>query len=83
MVSILGMVSLFLNLDCMSTSQVLTKGTFQFRYADTLDKALILLGTVVALASAAIYPLMFLLYGSTATVFVDQAKNQTGGNFSW
>ena len=45
------------------------------------DKILILIGIITALASAALYPLMFLFYGQVANAFIDYTRinnfNQT------
>nr|QUF59441.1 ATP-binding cassette transporter Abcb1-like12 [Brachionus angularis] len=45
-----------------------------YRYSDLLDKVLMLIGTIAAIASAVVYPLMFLSYGQVAGTFVDLIK---------
>ena len=47
----------------------------QFRYADKLDIILIIIGVITALASSAIFPLMFLGYGQAASAFVDYTRD--------
>ncbi|CAF0763048.1 unnamed protein product [Brachionus calyciflorus] len=59
--------------------------TFElFRYSDFLDKILLIFGTVFALVSAGIYPLMFYMYGNVVGAFLDQQKYNflNGSNIS-
>lgn len=48
----------------------------QFRSSDYFDKFLMLSGTIAAIISAAMQPLMFLFYGYVAGAFVDYGRFQ-------
>ncbi len=44
---------------------------FKFQYSDKLDKILMIIGSVCGLLSAALYPLIFYLFGEVAGSFVE------------
>jgi hypothetical protein len=44
------------------------------KYCDNIDYLLLFVGFVASLAAAAIYPLMFLMYGEVAGTFIDLEK---------
>ncbi len=43
----------------------------------------IIVGTIAALLSAAVYPLMFLMYGKVAGTLVDYNKNKTAATINY
>lgn len=45
-----------------------------FKYGDTKDKILLIIGCIAAFGSACVYPLMFFLYGKVASTLIDQEK---------
>ena len=48
----------------------------QIKYADGLDKFLMIFGVIAALVGSGVYPLLFLMYGESANIFVEIAKDQ-------
>lgn len=55
---------------------VLTFGfsCFQFRYADWMDKLLMVVGSIMAAAHGACLPLMMIVFGDMTDSFVDSAR---------
>jgi hypothetical protein len=56
------------------------------KYCDSTDLVLLLVGVIASLAAAAIYPLMFLMYGEVANTLIDLEKfkkisNATNSSF--
>ena len=55
--------------------QVLGCVLFQFRYSTGLDKLLMLVGTLCALAHGACLPILLLVFGDMTDLFIDAAQN--------
>lgn len=56
---------------------------YQFRFADSLDIFLMLVGTIMAMANGAVLPAMMLVFGEMTNSFVDSSIIENVPNISW
>ncbi len=50
----------------------------KLRYSDIFDKILLTLGTLAAVLSGVIYPIMFLMFGTVAATLINFTKKEDG-----